>query len=453
MAARQFLRHLGRADVELVGDPEAEQHGHERRELHPERHFVEIVQDVVVRQREQRRLPEMLVVIADEIFVEDDAGEQRAGRQHGQRHQHHRRRFMHMVHDVGGGARPAVEGHEDQPPGIEAGQARRRAPAAMKAKPAMALWPAKAPSMMASLEKKPAVPMIVAGNADAGQRQRADHHHPVGRGDQRAQAAHLAHVLLVGDGMDDRARAEEQQRLEEGMGEQVEDRRRVEAQAERHEHVAELRAGRIGDDALDVVLHQADGRGEEGGEGADEGHDGQRRMRQLEERRQPRQHEHAGRDHGRRMDERRHRRRAFHGVRQPGVQRHLRRLAHRAHEEQQADDRQRALLVERIAEEVQHGLAMRAGFRAMPGRGQGRGIGEDRVEIDRAEQHEHAENAEDEAEIADAVDDEGLDRRGVGRRLLVPEADQQVGGEAHALPSRRTSARDCPPSPASAWRR
>ena len=32
-----------------------------------------------------------------------------------------------------------------------------------KAMPAAALWPAKAVSMMASLEKKPAVPMIVAG--------------------------------------------------------------------------------------------------------------------------------------------------------------------------------------------------------------------------------------------------------------------------------------------------
>ena len=62
-------------------------------------------------------------------------------------------------------------------------------------------------------------------------------------------------------------------------------------------------------------------------------------------------------------------------------------------------------------------------------------IGEDRVEIDRAEQHEHAEDAEREAEVADAVDDERLDRRGIGRRLLVPEADQQIGGETHAFPA------------------
>jgi hypothetical protein len=39
------------------------------------------------------------------------------------------------------------------------------------------------------------------------------------------------------------------------------------------------------------------------------------------------------------------------------------------------------------------------------------------------------------AEIADAVDDERLHGRGVGRRLLVPETDQQVGRHAHAFPA------------------
>ena len=41
----------------------------------------------------------------------------------------------------------------------------------------------------------------------------------------------------------------------------------------------------------------------------------------------------------------------------------------------------------------------------------------------------------DEAEIADAVDDERLDRRGVGGGLLVPEADEQIAREADALPA------------------
>ena len=76
--------------------------------------------------------------------------------------------------------------------------------------------------------------------------------------------------------MDHGAGAKEQQRLEEGMGEEMEDAGAVGADALGHEHVAELRAGRIGDDALDVVLHEADGRGEEGGGGADDGDDAER---------------------------------------------------------------------------------------------------------------------------------------------------------------------------------
>ena len=50
-------------------------------------------------------------------------------------------------------------------------------------------------------------------------------------------------------------------------------------------------------------------------------------------------------------------------------------------------------------------------------------------------QNEDQEDAEREAEVADAVDHEGLDGGGVGGRPLVPEADQQVGGEADAFPA------------------
>ena len=45
-----------------------------------------------------------------------------ADRQHDQRHQHHRRALVDMVHGVLVGTRRAVEGQPDQPAGIERGQ-------------------------------------------------------------------------------------------------------------------------------------------------------------------------------------------------------------------------------------------------------------------------------------------------------------------------------------------
>ena len=111
-------------------------------------------------------------------------------------------------------------------------------------------------------------------NADAGQRQAADPHQDVGlrrpspaRRPSCACPARRAWQWITEPG------AEEQQRLEEGVGDQVEHRRRIGADAGGEEHVAELAAGRIGDDPLDVVLRQADGGGEERRRGADHGHD------------------------------------------------------------------------------------------------------------------------------------------------------------------------------------
>ena len=117
--------------------------------------------------------------------------------------------------------------------------------------------------------------------------------------------------------------------------------------------------------------------------------------RKLEQRRQPGNHEDARRHHGRGMDEGGDWRRAFHGVGQPGVQQELRRLAHRAHEKKQANHGQRIHLIPEDGHHHRLLLARR---------------GEDRVEIDVAENVVDGEDAQREAEIADAVDDEGLDR-------------------------------------------
>ena len=103
----------------------------------------------------------------------------------------------------------------------------------------------------------------------ADQRQRADQRRDPGDRHVLAQAAHVADVLVVVHADDHRAGAEEQQRLEERVRHQVEHGDRVGRSAERHRHVAELRQRRVGDDALDVVLDDAEKAHEERRDRAD----------------------------------------------------------------------------------------------------------------------------------------------------------------------------------------
>src|SRR3546814_17733717 len=63
---------------------------------------------------------------------------------------------------------------------------------------------------------------------------------------------------------------------------------------------------------------------------------------------------------------------------------------------------------------------------------------------DRVEDQIGAEDTEHEAQIADAIDDERLDRGGIGARLLEPETDQQIARQPNAFPAeehRRTDER------------
>ncbi len=335
------------------------------------------------------------------------------------------------MHDFRRSARLAVEGHENQAPGIEAREERRNDE---KRRSVAAGSTVRSEDGFDDriLGEETGGADDRARNTEAGNGDRADDHHPVSDRDQLAQAAHAAHVLLFRNGMDDRTGAKEQKRLEESVREQVEHGGAIGTDTQRCEHVAELRAGRIGDHALDVVLHEGDRCREEGSRRADDGHDQKCGLRQFKDRRHAGDHEHASRHHGSGVNERRNRRRAFHGVRKPGVQQELRRLAHRAHEEQQAGDGDRALLVELIAEEVQDDLVgIGSAFRRqIIG-----GSSEDRVVVDRLEQREHAEDAEQEAEVTNAVDDEGLHGGSIGRRLLEPETDQEIRGQTHAFPA------------------
>ena len=76
--------------------------------------------------------------------------------------------------------------------------------------------------------------------------------------------------------MNHRACAEEEQRLEKGVRGEVVHRRRRTGHADCHDHVAQLRDRRVGEDAFDVVLLDRDERGEQCGEAADVGNDCQR---------------------------------------------------------------------------------------------------------------------------------------------------------------------------------
>ena len=173
----------------------------------------------------------------------------------------------------------------------------------------------------------------------AGNRDRADDERPVGDRQVLPQAAHSPHVLLARERVNHRARSEKEERLEERMRVEVEDARRVRANAHRQKHVAELRHGRIRQDALDVVLHQPNRPGQKRRRRPDDRDDVQRQRRMAEQHGVAANHVHPSRHHRRRMNERGDGRGAFHRVGQPGIERDLGRLARGADEQQERDDR------------------------------------------------------------------------------------------------------------------
>ncbi len=105
---------------------------------------------------------------------------------------------------------------------------------------------------------------------------------------------------------------------------------------------------------------------------------------------------------------------AFHGVGQPDVQRDLRGLAGGAQDQEQRNRGEKA--------------------GALPIR-MHRDAVKDGSEVQRAEVRDEQEHCEQEADVADAVDDHRLLAGVRGRIAGVVEADQQIRGEAHALPA------------------
>ncbi len=193
------------------------------------------------------------------------------------------------------------------------------------------------------------------------------------------------------------------------------------------EHVAQLRDRGIGQDLLDVVLDDRDGRRHESGDTAHRGHDPHRGLRHLVERAEPRHHVDAGRDHGRGMDECGNRSRALHRVGKPDVKGNLRALAAGADEERDGDESERAEHPQLFVGHLPHS-------------------GDDVDEVEGAQFGGGHGHADDQAGVPHPIDDEGLLARVRRALLLEPEADQEVGAEPHPFPAHehegQRSARD-----------
>ena len=141
--------------------------------------------------------------------------------------------------------------------------------------------------------------------------------------------------------MNDGPGREEEQRFEERMREQVEDAGGIGSNSAGHEHISKLRDGGVREDTLDVVLHHADGRGEDRCSGAHTGDYRERGGGVVEEDMAAGDHVDAGSNHGGGVNERGDGGGAFHRVGQPHVQRNLSGLARGAQDEQERDGRKK----------------------------------------------------------------------------------------------------------------
>jgi hypothetical protein len=248
---------------------------------------------------------------------------------------------------------------------------------------------------------------------DPHERRRSHEEHGEGPRHRLPEPSHLRHVVRV-HRVDHRAGREEQQRLERGVGEHVEQAAAEAVLAERQprEHVGELRDRGVREHPFEVVLDERQHGPEEHGDRGDDGHDRQGPVRLGEHREHAGDQIDAGYHHRRGVDERRRGGGAGHGVGEPHVERELRGLPHGAAEQE-----------ERAGE--QEGVRDLPRLRAV----------KDGGDVGRADREDQREDAEGERHVAHPGRDERLVRGVHVFLLLPPESDDQVGADADALPS------------------
>ena len=181
------------------------------------------------------------------------AGDDRPDGQHadGQAHPEPRLAPLRLVEVLARKGRGlAAEDEEDHPERVEAGQERTRDADGEEHLPVPARRERRGEDRVLREEPRE--------RRDPGQRERADQERAVRPRQEALEAAHLPHVLLAHERVDDEPGRKEQERLEERVRHQVEHRARVRAEACAEEHVADLRHRRVGDHALDVHLDECD---------------------------------------------------------------------------------------------------------------------------------------------------------------------------------------------------
>ena len=102
---RQRARQLGPADIHDAGQRDAGDRDDQRRVFNRRRHMLQLRDDVLFGRLKIEWFQNSACAFADEPAVQHQAGEDRAGGQHQQRHQHDRGRFVHVLQRVVVGAR------------------------------------------------------------------------------------------------------------------------------------------------------------------------------------------------------------------------------------------------------------------------------------------------------------------------------------------------------------